>query len=161
MEDSIFSFSATSLNGDVIPLETFRGQALLIVNTASKGNGKHELAELQRIQDVFDASQFRVLSFPCSQFLRRESKHEAKIRNRYKKFTFPVFQLTAVNGESTHPLFSWLKDKAPGDFGKTIEWNFTKFLVSPDGTTVTRFSSTTTTQKVIAQIQNLLPSPTH
>ena len=158
MSETIYAFSVPSLSGDLISLETYKGKILLVVNTASKGQGKHELAELQKIQDSFDASQFSVLSFPCSQFLNRESKHITKIQKRYQKFTFPVFAPTKVNGENTSPLFAWLKSKAPSQLGTTIEWNFTKFLIASDGVTVTRFSTTTTTQKIIATIQGLLPT---
>ena len=61
-----------------------------------------------------------------------------------------------VNGKEVHPVYKFLKDKAPGTVGKMIKWNFTKFMVRRDGTTITRFGPKDTPDFIREHIENAL-----
>jgi glutathione peroxidase len=61
-----------------------------------------------------------------------------------------------VNGPGAHPLYIWLKKQAPGVLGNGIKWNFTKFLVSKDGKTVTRFAPTVEPKDMRKDIERVL-----
>lgn len=87
----------------------------------------------------------RILAFPCNQFAGQEPGSNAEI----KKFAFDrganfdLFCKIDVNGESTHPLYAYLKSKQDGLFGNSIKWNFSKFLCSRDGIPVKRYGPNT------------------
>lgn len=150
-----FEFKAELLDGTEVPFTNFKGKTLLIVNTASKGQCKNELLQLQMIQNKFKDNNFTILAFPCRQFLKQESKNIDKIRHRYiekARLSFPVFNLTKVNGSNAHPFFKWIKHQSHRSSGNSIDWNFTKFLVLGDGITVKRFSPTVGTEKIIKSI---------
>lgn len=141
---NVYSFNVVDLSGNEVSLEKYSGKTLLIVNTASKGIEKHELYFLEEIQKKYSSKGLSIICFPCRQFLKREYKDVEKIKHFYtvkNNFSFDVYNLIKVNGPNTHPLYKWLKKQCPGFFGTSIEWNYTKFLVKSDGTTVYRFTS--------------------
>ena len=149
------------ISGNEVNLAEFENQVLLIVNTASKGNAKDELHSLQKLYEAYHDDGFTVLAFPCRQFLKQESKKTDKIRKIYfekEKVTFPVMELTKVNGEKANPLFIWLKLKDPGLLGEEIDWNYTKFLVYPDGATVQRISPTVSYLSISSSVEKALYS---
>jgi glutathione peroxidase len=132
-----YDISLRTLEGDPCSLEDYRGQALLIVNVASKCGLTPQYEGLQALQDTYADRGFAVLGFPCNQFGAQEPGTAEDIREfcsaRYN-VTFPMFEKLSVNGPDRHPLYVELtavKDGA-GKAGD-IEWNFEKFLVSPDG----------------------------
>lgn len=150
-----FEFSCQSIDGTEVHFSNFKGKTLLVVNTASKGQCKNELLQLQMIQNKFSDNDFLVLAFPCRQFLKQESKSIEKIHHRYiekARLSFPVFSLTKVNGTNAHPFFKWMKQQSIKSSGNSIEWNFTKFLILGDGVTVKRFSPTVSSEKVSKEI---------
>lgn len=154
-----FEFRCESIDGSEINLMDFRGKTMLVVNTASKGQCKNELLQLQMIQNKFKDNDFIILAFPCRQFLKQESKSIEKIRHRYiekARLSFPVFTLTKVNGTNTHPFFKWLKQQSIKSSGNSIEWNFTKFLILGDGVTVKRFSPTVSSEKISKAIDEAI-----
>jgi glutathione peroxidase len=70
--------------------------------------------------------------------------------------TFPLFAKVEVNGANTHPLWAFLKSEKGGLLGGSIKWNFTKFLVAPDGKVVERFAPTTTPESIAPEVEKLL-----
>jgi glutathione peroxidase len=132
-----YDISLRTLEGDPCSLEDYRNQALLIVNVASKCGLTPQYEGLQALQETYADRGFAVLGFPCNQFGAQEPGTAEDIREfcstRYD-VTFPMFEKLSVNGPDRHPLYVELtavKDAA-GKAGD-IEWNFEKFLVSPDG----------------------------
>ena len=101
-----------------------------------------------------------VLGFPCNQFGAQESGRDDEIAQFCQLnygVSFPMFSKIKVNGHDAHPLFVWLKTKAPGLLGtQAIKWNFTKFLVSRDGAKVKRFGTRTKPGALTAAIEDLL-----
>ena len=99
-----------------------------------------------------------ILGFPCNQFGGQEPGSHEEIKEFVTQYGVQ-FQLMAkieVNGKGAHPLFTWLKAEQPGTFGKSIKWNFTKFLISPAGVPVRRFGPPRAPSTMIPHIRALL-----
>jgi glutathione peroxidase len=142
MAVSIFSLSARTNDGRELSLGDFAGKALLIVNTASKCGFTPQYKGLEELYEKYKDRGLVVLGFPCDQFAHQEPGTDSEIAEFCQRnfgVSFPVMSKIEVNGRGTHPVFEYLKSKAPGRLGRRIKWNFTKFLVRRDGTTVTRY----------------------
>ncbi|MEO8936595.1 MAG: glutathione peroxidase [Burkholderiaceae bacterium] len=159
---SIYDFSATSLDGKRADLAATRGKVLLIVNTASQCGFTPQYEGLEALYEKYHDQGFEVLGFPCNQFGSQEPGASTDIAQFCEtKFgvTFPMFEKVDVNGDGAHPLFKWIKGKAPGLLGsKDIKWNFTKFLVDRNGKVVDRFAPTTRPDSMKGDIEKLLKS---
>jgi glutathione peroxidase len=157
---SVYDYSARSLAGAEVSLSEFKGQVLLIVNTASKCGFTPQYAGLEELHRDLGRSGFSVLGFPCNQFGHQEPGSESEIGQfctaRFG-VNFPMFAKIDVNGEAAHPLYKYLKHEAPGAFGsEAIKWNFTKFLIGRDGQPVSRHSPLTKPENLEAPITKLL-----
>jgi glutathione peroxidase len=141
----IHDHDVSSLAGEPVALREYSGTALLIVNVASRCGMTPQYEGLQRLHGTFAGRGFAVLGFPCNQFGGQEPGTAEQIREFCATtygVTFPMFEKVEVNGPGRHPLFADLTRTADAD-GKAgaVRWNFEKFLVSPQGETVTRFRS--------------------
>jgi glutathione peroxidase len=162
-EGTIYGFSAQLLDGRTVSLEDFRGQVLLIVNTASKCGFTPQYADLEALYQTYKDRGLQVLGFPCNQFGGQEPGSAAEIaafcETKYA-VSFPIFAKIDVNGAEAHPLFKYLKRSRPGLLGifdgGRIRWNFTKFLVDRKGNVVERFGSTKTPKSLASKIEALL-----
>ena len=157
---TIYDFSATSLAGKTADLAACKGKVLLIVNTASQCGFTPQYKGLEALYEAFHDRGLEILGFPCNQFGAQEpgdSEDIAQFCERNYGVTFPLFEKVDVNGGSAHPLFTWLKNEAPGILGtKDIKWNFTKFLVDRKGKVVERYAPTTRPDAISADIEKLL-----
>lgn len=156
---SIYDLSYTSNTGETVALAQYRDRPLLIVNTASKCGLTPQYEGLQQLHDAYADRGLVVIGFPCDQFANQEPGDDADIAQFCSLnygVTFPLSTKVDVNGPSTHPVFAWLKDNGRALFGTRIKWNFTKFLVWPDGRTVVRFSPTTKPDDLKKPIENAL-----
>jgi glutathione peroxidase len=148
---SLFDIPVTTIEGDATTLDRYRGKRLLIVNVASRCGftpqykGLEELYRRHR-EDLI------VLGFPCNQFGRQEPGSEQQIRefcDEYYSVSFPLFSKVDVNGSNAHPLYRYLKAAKKGFLGReAIAWNFTKFLVSPEGEVLKRYGSRVTPEAI-------------
>ena len=159
MEDNFYQFTARSLQGKDIPMETYRGKVILVVNTASKCGLTPQYQGLEKLYGDYRERGLVVLGFPCNQFGNQEPGDEKEIAEgcliNYG-VSFQMFSKIEVNGDNAHPIFKYLKDKLPGRFGKLIKWNFAKFLIDRTGEPVKRFPPTTVPAKLVADIEKLL-----
>jgi glutathione peroxidase len=157
---SVYDFTAKRLDGRDESLAAYRGKVLLIVNTASACGFTPQYAGLEALHEKLGPEGFTVLGFPCNQFGAQEPGSEAEIGAFCQKnygVTFPMFAKIAVNGESAHPLYKYLKDAKPGLLGtEAIKWNFTKFLVGKDGEPVARYAPNTKPEDLEAPIKKIL-----
>lgn len=155
----IYQFSAKRLGGEAESLESFRGQVLLIVNTASKCGFTHQYEGLEALYRRFHERGFAVLGFPCNQFGSQEPGGAAEIASfcssRYD-VSFPMFAKVDVNGSNAHPLWTYLKSQKSGMLGSGIKWNFTKFLVGRSGKVIGRFTPQTKPEELVGEIDSLL-----
>ncbi|SFP39493.1 glutathione peroxidase [Sphingomonas rubra] len=147
-------------DGGSRPLADHAGKVLLIVNTASRCGFTPQYRGLEALHRRFADRGLVVLGFPCNQFGAQEPGDAAEIAtfcSTSYDVTFPILAKVEVNGSGAAPLFEALKAAAPGLLGsKAIKWNFTKFLVSRDGETVTRHAPTTKPEDLAAEIERLL-----
>jgi glutathione peroxidase len=154
-----YKLSAKSLQGKETPMHDFKGKTVLIVNTASKCGLTPQYEGLQKLYEKYHDQGLTILGFPCNQFANQEPGDEKSIADgcliNYG-VTFPMFSKVDVNGKNTHPVFSYLKEKLPGTIGKTIKWNFTKFLIDKDGNPVKRFAPTTKPEGIGNYIEKML-----
>jgi glutathione peroxidase len=160
-ESSVFALSFTANNGETLPLATFEGRPLLIVNTASKCGFTPQYEGLQALQEEYRDEGLVVIGFPCDQFAHQEPGDDAAIEEFCRinfGVDFPLSTKVDVNGKDTHPVFAFLKEHSGGRLGSSIKWNFTKFLVAPDGRTVKRYAPATKPDAIRADIEALLPS---
>ena len=157
---SLSDFSATRLLGGEEPLSTYNGKVVLIVNTASGCGFTPQYKGLEELWRTYGDKGLVVLGFPCNQFGEQESGSAAEIAafcSTSYDVTFPMFAKIEVNGDNAHPLYKWLKKEAPGVLGlQGVKWNFTKFLVSRDGTSVKRYASDAEPASLAPDIEALL-----
>lgn len=141
---SLYDIDLVTINGTPKKMGVYRGKTLLIVNVASQCGFTPQYEGLQALYEQFKDRGFVVLGFPCNQFGQQEPGGEAEIAQFCtSKFsvTFPMFAKIDVNGANAHPLYQYLKSEKPGILGtEAIKWNFTKFLVGPDGTVLKRYA---------------------
>jgi glutathione peroxidase len=169
MKESLYGFTLPTLNaksdnqagdGRSVSLAEFRGQVMLIVNTASFCGFTAQYAGLERLFNAYKNRGFQVLAFPCNQFGAQEPGSAAEIASfceSHYGVTFPLFARIDVNGSHAHPLYRFLKQRKPGIFGiRRINWNFTKFLVDREGNVVARYRPSTKPEEMTAAIEALL-----
>jgi len=159
---TIYDFSARAIDGREVPLESYRGRVLLIVNTASKCGFTPQYEGLEMLHETLSEQGLTILGFPCNQFGAQEPGDEAEIaafcRTSYD-VRFPMFAKIDVNGPGTHPIYAWLKSNAKGILGtEGIKWNFTKFLIDRDGRVFSRYAPTTKPEAIRGEIEELLAS---
>jgi len=157
---SIYDFSAKTLDGTTVSLSDFKGNAMLIVNTASQCGFTQQYAGLESLYEKLREKGLTILGFPCNQFGQQEPGNEEEIgafcRMNYG-VSFPMFAKIDVNGPNTHPLYEFLKGEQPGVLGtKNIKWNFTKFLVDRNGKVVDRFAPMTKPEEIEKSIATVL-----
>ncbi len=132
------------------------------MNVASKCGLTPQYEGLQKLQDRYEKRGFTVVGFPCNQFLEQEPGTADEIREFCSVnygVTFPLFEKIEVNGEGRHPIYAQLTQQpdAGGEAGD-IQWNFEKFLLSPEGAVVQRFRPTTAAMydEVVSAIEGQL-----
>lgn len=176
---SVYSFQVNLSNGEEVSLDTFKGKVMLIVNTASKCGLTPQYEGLEKLYDTYKEKGFTVLGFPCNQFGEQEPGTDEEISDfcsLHYQVEFPLFQKIEVNGENAHPLYQYLREKAPEEEnldenstlykhlranapelleGSKIKWNFTKFLIDQGGHVIKRFSPTTTPKEIKEDIKKL------
>ena len=160
---SIYKYTAAALSGEEVPMETWRGRVLLIVNTASACGFTPQYAGLEALYKKHKDEGLTVLGFPCNQFGAQEPGDEAQIGAFCEKnygVTFPMFAKIDVNGANAHPLFQYLTRDKPGILGtEAIKWNFTKFLIDRDGDPVSRHAPQVKPEDLEGAIRKLLLLP--
>ncbi|HEX6049233.1 MAG TPA: glutathione peroxidase [Gemmatimonadaceae bacterium] len=150
--DGLYSIPVVTIDGREETLDSYRGNVLLIVNVASQCGFTPQYAGLETLYRRYKDRGFTVLGFPCDQFGNQEPGTNEEIRqfcSMTYDVTFPMFAKIDVNGPNEHPLYAHLKSHARGILGTTaIKWNFTKFLVSRDGTVLARYGSRDTPESI-------------
>jgi len=156
---SIYDFSAKTLAGKDVSLADYKGQVLLIVNTASKCGFTPQYAGLEKLYEELHPKGLTVLGFPCNQFGAQEPGSESEIGQFCQVnygVSFPMFAKIDVNGANAHPLYKYLKQERSGLFGSRIKWNFTKFLVDRAGRVVARYAPATKPKDLQGAVEKLL-----
>lgn len=142
---SAHAFTLTANNGNPAPLAAWRGKVVLLVNTASKCGLTPQYAALEALYASRAAKGLVVVAAPANEFGKQEPGSDAQIAEFCStkfKVTFPLMRKIVVKGDGIDPLYQWLTTSSP--FPGPIAWNFTKFLIGPDGTVLARFEPKTT-----------------
>ena len=161
METKFYQFTARSLQGKEISMDTFKGKVVLVVNTASKCGFTPQYEGLETLYKKYKDQGLVILGFPCNQFGNQEPGTEKEIAEgcllNYG-VSFQMFSKIEVNGSNADPIYKFLKDNLFGFLGKRIKWNFTKFLIDRNGLPVNIFSPSTEPEKLVWDIEKLLKS---
>ena len=178
---NVYDFTVKTRKGEEVPLSNYKGQVLLIVNTATGCGFTPQYKELQEIYDAHKADGLEILDFPCNQFADQAPGTDEEIHSFCQgRFgvTFPQFSKIDVNGADAIPLYKYLTTntcfegfggpmglvlapivkKMDKDYKNNpdIKWNFTKFLINREGEIVARFEPTADMKLVRAKIAEQL-----
>lgn len=161
---TIHDIGFTTIDGNNATMADYAGHAVLVVNVASECGLTPQYEGLQELADDYRDRGFFVLGFPSNQFMGQEPGDESAIKeftsNKYG-ITFPLSAKIDVNGPDRHPLYQELTrtPDAEGEAGD-VQWNFEKFLISPEGEVVGRFRPKTepTSTEVTEAIEDVLPA---
>ena len=159
MSSEFYTFSAVSLDGKEIKMDSYKGKYVIVVNTASKCGFTPQYAGLEKLYEKYKDKGLVILGFPCNQFGGQEPGDESSIAEGCVMnygVTFQMFSKVDVNGKDAHPLFKYLKSELPGTIGGRIKWNFTKFLINKKGQVVARFEPTTSFEVIAKAIEEWL-----
>jgi glutathione peroxidase len=161
---SLHNLEINALDGEQKRLGDYKGKALLVVNVASQCGLTPQYSGLQQLYDDYSERGLEVLAFPCNQFGSQEPGTADEIKTFCESsfgVTFTLFEKIDVNGPNRHPLYAELTEvsDAKGHDGD-IRWNFEKFLISPEGEIVARFSPIVTPEapELIEAIESQLPA---
>lgn len=156
---NVYDYKVQTIDGTDVSLDNYKGKVLLVVNTASKCGFTPQFKELESLYKAYKDKGLEILGFPCNQFAAQDPGNNEEIKNfctlNYD-VTFPMFSKIDVNGANTHPLYQHLKENSPGLLGKSVKWNFTKFLVDAEGNVVDRFAPNKAPSKLTKNIEKLL-----
>lgn len=151
MMATIYDFSEEEVSGQPIDLADYKGQVLLLVNTASKCGLAPQLEQLEALYQQYHQAGFTVIGLPSNQFNQELDSGQAATEYCQLHFgvTFPMTKRVWVNGEQADPLFTYLKKETTGE---EIAWNYTKFLIGRNGQIIGRYEPKTTPEEFSADI---------
>ena len=179
---TIYDFKALNNKGEEVDMAQYRGKVLMIVNTASKCGFTPQYDGLEALYKKYQDQGFVILGFPCDQFKHQEPGTDEEIAEFCRLnhgVTFPLMKKIDVFGENAHPIFKYLTQQVPdeevhgladkatmklvdslskseGRKDGEIRWNFTKFLISKDGSVIKRFPPVTKPEEMEAEIEAML-----
>ncbi len=156
---SIYDFDTKYSSGDYLPLERFKGKHLLIVNTATKCGLTPQFIGLEALYEKYKDQGFEIIGFPCNQFASQEPLENevmAETCSLNYGVSFPLTEKVKVNGSDADPIFKYLKKALPGTLGNAVKWNFTKFLIGPEGQPLKRYAPTTEPSAIEKDIAEFL-----
>lgn len=154
-----YDLTANTPSGEEINMNDLEGKAVLVVNTATQCGLTPQFDGLEKLHQEYKDMGLVILGFPCNQFAGQEPLENDTMEETCRINHGVTFQLTEkveVNGTNTHPVFKFLKKNLGGILGSRIKWNFTKFLITPDGKPYKRYAPTTKPEKIEADIVKLL-----
>ena len=156
---TIYDFKAVASDGKEVDFRRFRGKVLLIVNTASKCGFTPQFAGLEELNQKYKDKGLVIIGFPCNQFGQQDPGSDDEIMDFCKVnygVSFLMMKKIDVNGENASPLYTFLKEKTKNILGEDIKWNFTKFLISPDGRKIKRYAPTVKPSRLEKDIEEML-----
>ena len=179
---TIYDFKALDNKGEEVDIAQYRGKVLMIVNTASKCGFTPQYDGLEALYQKYKEQGLVILGFPCDQFKHQEPGSDEEIAEFCRVnhgVTFPLMKKTEVFGENAHPIFKYLTEQVPDEkvsglkdkavmkmvdsLSKSdgreeggVRWNFTKFLISKDGSVIRRYAPVAKPEDMEADIEAML-----
>src|SRR5271155_631208 len=161
---SIYDFTLKSIDGQPTPLSEYHGKVLLLVNVASRCGFTPQYTALEAIYEKYKDRGLVIVGVPANNFMSQEPGTDAEIKtfcsSKYN-VTFPMMSKLSVKGDDKTPLYQFLtSSSANPKTGGEIQWNFTKFLIGPDGQVLSRFEPKVTpdSPEVTSAIEKALSS---
>jgi glutathione peroxidase len=144
-EKNVYDFTLNSIDGRPTALSNFKGKVMLLVNVASRCGFTPQYAGLESLYEKYKDRGFVIVGIPANNFGGQEPGTNQEIKSfctaKYH-VSFPMMAKVSVKGSDITPLYAFLTDKnLHPETGGDIGWNFTKFLVGPDGKVIARFDS--------------------
>ncbi|MFI6080917.1 glutathione peroxidase [Streptomyces sp. NPDC051217] len=161
---TVYDIPLRTLSGEPTSLAAYKGRAVLVVNVASKCGLTPQYEGLERLQQTYGERGLTVVGVPCNQFAGQEPGSAEEIETFCSTtygVSFPLLEKSEVNGENRHPLYAALTERADaGGEAGDVQWNFEKFLISPEGEVVGRIRPRTEPEapEVVAAIEAQLPA---
>jgi len=166
-DKNIYDFTLNSIDGLPAPLSAYKGKVVLLVNVASRCGYTPQYAALESVYEKYKGRGFVIVGIPANNFGSQEPGSNSEIKTfcstKYH-VTFPMMSKISVKGGDQAPLYQFLTDKtAHPQTGGDIQWNFTKFLVGPDGHILARFEPDVTpdSPQVTSAIEKALAASAH
>ena len=156
---TFYDLQVKTPKGETLSMSDFKGKPVLVVNTATKCGLAPQFMGLEKLHNDFKNIGLVVIGFPCNQFAGQEPETNESVEETCQANFGVTFQLTEkieVNGANTHPIFKYLKSQLGGFLGSRIKWNFTKFLITPEGKPLKRYAPTTKPEDIQKDIERLL-----
>lgn len=146
-QKSFYDFTVKTIDGKDLPLSTFKGKKVMVVNVASKCGFTPQYAKLEELYTKYGKDNFVVIGFPANNFLNQEPGSNQEIKQfctlNYG-ITFPMMAKISVKGKDMAPVYKWLTEKSEnGVKDATVGWNFNKFLIDENGRWVASYNSST------------------
>ena len=155
----LYDIDIENMNGNIKSLSDYKGNVLLIVNTASKCGFTKQFKGLEDLFVRYKDNNFKILGFPCNQFFKQDPGSNEEILEFCQLnygVTFEMFKKINVKGKDIHPLYKYLVNNSPVNRDKKIKWNFEKFLISSNGEVLKRYQSKITPKKIEEDIMEVL-----
>lgn len=158
---NIYDYTLPSIDGQPLPLSTFKGKVVLVVNVASRCGYTPQYAGLEALYEKYKDQGFVIVGFPANNFGAQEPGTNQEIKtfcsSKYN-VKFPMYAKVSVKGDDTTPLYQYLTTKTEKPISGEIKWNFTKFLVDKNGNVVQRFEPEVTPESkdVVSAVEKLL-----
>jgi glutathione peroxidase len=166
-DKTIYDFTLNSIDGQAAPLAAYKGKVVMLVNVASRCGFTPQYSALESIYEKYKDQGFVIVGIPANNFGFQEPGTNQEIKtfcsSKYN-VKFPMMAKVSVKGDDKTPLYQYLTDtSANPKTGGEIQWNFTKFLVGPDGQIVARFEPKVTpdSPEVTSAIEKALSSLKH
>lgn len=145
LNDNAYAYSFNVLNSqEQLPLASFKGKVLLVVNTASKCGFTSQYAGLEKLYEQYKDKGLVILGVPSNDFGSQEPGTDQEIANFCQVnygVSFPMTTKEVVSGKNAHPFYLWAYKKL--GFGSAPKWNFHKYLINRKGELINYFYSTT------------------
>jgi glutathione peroxidase len=157
-----YDFDFVSIDGKPMPLKSFEGRVLLVVNTASFCGFTPQYKGLQALSDAYESRGLTVIGVPSNDFGAQEPKSEAEIKTFCEGafgITFPLTEKAVVKGADAHPFYRWALSVLGADAAPS--WNFHKYLVGRDGKLIVAFGTRTEpgSKEVVSAVEAALATP--
>jgi glutathione peroxidase len=166
-EKSVFDYALNTIDGQPAPLSAYKGKVVMLVNVASRCGFTPQYTALEAIYEKYKDRGFVIIGIPANNFGAQEPGTNQEIKtfcqSKYH-VKFPMMSKVSVKGDDKTPLYQYLTDKSANPkTGGDIQWNFTKFLVGPEGQIITRFEPSVTpdSPQVTSAIEKALTSLKH
>ena len=157
-EKTFFDFSIKSNTGEIINLNKYKNNVILIVNTASYCGFTKQYTDMQKLWDKYKKDGLVVIGVPSNSF-NQEKDEDSEVKEFCEvnfSINFPMTTITKVKGDNAHEIYKWARD----NHGKSAipKWNFSKILINKAGKVEETYSSLTNpmSKKVVSKIESLL-----